>query len=257
MFINLNTFKHLLPRSRAWQIIVEKQLRQFFVGLVDAPQDVQDYQDGVWADYRPADTTKLDEWDDQFGLLQADITEAERRERLAAAWMALGGQDPRYLQDVVQAAGFPLFIHEWWYPQAEPVAIPRRPINYLDDGTEPDTIRGPLLGGPPIMGAGSPVMGSSKNFGPTKPTYIMGNPKAIMGGVVMGSRHRLGELIDDNLTSGIISDDPSDWPYFLYWGAEQFPFTVDIPKERETELKTLLLKLCPAQQRIGLLVNFE
>lgn len=110
----LNVFKHVLPRARAWSITIDKKLRQLFQGLADTPADVQDYQNTVWQDYRPAETTELVKWEDQFGLLQSAAPEPDRRAALAAAWRSLGGQSPGYLQGTVRDAGFDVYIHEWF-----------------------------------------------------------------------------------------------------------------------------------------------
>lgn len=229
MTIGLETYKHVLPRARAWRITIDKQLRQFFVGVSDAPADVQAYQDGVWNDYRPFETTKLDEWDDQFGLLPTAAGDAARRDRLDAAWKALGGQSPRYLQDTVQAAGFDVYIHEWWFPSLLPTLTPRDPGNYIS-----------------VDGTGSFVL---TQLG--RSTSQLGGPSA-----TLGRSRLLGELLTSNPDPVEIPSDPTLWPFFLYWGAATFPDMATVDADREAEFKTLLLKLCPAQQWLGLLVEF-
>ena len=113
-------FTHLLPNARAWRLMVDKQLRQFFEGLAPTGSDAVSFFDGVWLDLFPETTRELDAWESQFGLRDTGLTEQERRDRLAAAWSATGGQDPRYIQDTLQANGFDVYVHEWWVPGTEP-----------------------------------------------------------------------------------------------------------------------------------------
>lgn len=229
--INLDTFKHLLPKARAWSITAEKQLRQFFVGLVSTFSDAQSYQDDTWFDFRPQETTKLSQWEDQFGLLPAGLTEQERRDRLEATWKALGGQSPRYLQDTVQDAGFPLFIHEWVNPAGLPSRVPWNPNAWI----APDAAGGYVL-------------------------TQLGKPSSQLGraSTQLGKARALSYLITDNLPDPPTwpMTDTTKWPYFLYFGDATFGDVVQIPAEREVELRTLLLKICPAQQWLGMFVEF-
>lgn len=229
MRVSLDTFKHLLPTGRAWSLTVSKRLRQFFTGLVGPLADAQDYQDVAYNDVRPQYTTKLSEWEFQFGIFVSAATEQDRRDRLTAAWRALGGQDPRYLQDTVQAAGFPLFIHEWWVPGSEP-PVARNPNAYIapDNGAWV-TVK---LGAPGVQ---------------------LGRPST-----QLGKARKLRYLIDDNLPDPPVwpQNDQTKWPYFLYFGGETFGDVVTLPAAREAELRTLILKLCPAQLWCGLLVEF-
>ena len=107
---------HLLPNARAWRLTITKTLRSFFEGLTYIWTDPREFIDLVWKDIDPATTRELDMWEEQFDLPNRGLTESERRDRLAAAWKASGGQSPRYLQDTLQAAGFEVYIHEWWDP---------------------------------------------------------------------------------------------------------------------------------------------
>ncbi len=267
MRVNLDTYQHLLPRARAWQVIINKKLRQFFQGLVDLPSGVQDTQDQTWADYRPADTTKLAEWETQFGLLPTDATEQDRRDRLAAAWRTLGGQSPRYLQDAIQAAGFNVYLYESSFARAGTgKCLYRQPWFYLNDGRFPDKIiiRG-VMGEPDFqMGEPDAMLASRYNLGATVGIMQMGEPAVQMGepAVQMGEYRRLGVLLTDPLPAGStipVEGQEDEWPYILYWGGSPVlgqPSTAIIPRSREQEFKTLILKLSPAQQWHGLLIDF-
>jgi hypothetical protein len=165
----LGTFKHLLPRARAWSLTKDKELRRFFEGLAGEPIAARKSLDNIFDDHYPAYTRELSAYEKQFALPASSLTDPQRRDRLAAAWKALGGQSPRYIQDILQAAGFDVYVHEWFETEksylamcgeaaaesgealiscgdyyvkqsggsvnndATPVA--RVPSNYIDDGT--------------------------------------------------------------------------------------------------------------------------
>ena len=124
--------QHLLPNARAWRLTVDKQLRQFFEGLTGLGSDIKDFFDLIWLDIDPQETRELDAWESQFGLPNTLTDEQERRDRLDAEWKATGGQSPRYIQDTLQAAGFDVYVHEWW---ADTVPTARNPLLVLNDGS--------------------------------------------------------------------------------------------------------------------------
>jgi hypothetical protein len=109
-------FQHLVPFSEAWRTTLEKQLRQFFEGLAEGTQKpTVEFVDDAYLQVFPATTDQLDEWETQFfGQPRDGLLEADRRTLLDARWKAQGGQSPRYIQDILQAAGFDLYVHEWW-----------------------------------------------------------------------------------------------------------------------------------------------
>ena len=114
----LNTYKHLLPNARAWRVTIDKTLRRFFEGLTGLPEDAKQFYDLLLCDLDPQKTRELSAWENQFGLLDYILTEQQRRDRLEATWKALGGQSPRYIQDTLQAAGFDVYVHEFFEPSA-------------------------------------------------------------------------------------------------------------------------------------------
>jgi len=100
-----NSLRHLLPDSVAWRVVVERTLKKYLSGLSSAGTDAVAFVDAVSEDLWPETTRELEEWERQFDL-EGVGTEAARRLDLAAAWAARGGQSPKYLQDVLRAAGF-------------------------------------------------------------------------------------------------------------------------------------------------------
>jgi hypothetical protein len=126
----INLFKHLLPRALAWSITKPtKYLRKFFDGLVEGllvPARL--FIDLFWYDMFPQTTRKLADWEWQFGIQKAQLTEQQRRDRLDARWGHFSiNLSPRAVQDALQANGFPVYVHDWWVPGTDP-PVPRDPL---------------------------------------------------------------------------------------------------------------------------------
>lgn len=226
----LRIFQHLLPDAVAFRLSVGKKLRKFFKGLTGAQQDVKDFVDLVWEDLLPETTRFLELWEKQWGL-PGTGSDSERRDRLAATWQALGGQSPRYLQDIVQAAGFPLYVYEWWSSGPDPY-VARDPRLYTTT---------PLIGtvqcGEPLAQCGEPTALSN--------AFLVNDP---------------GYLVNKDLTRRApppVPDDPDTWPYFLYFGDDTFGESALISPSRRAELEELLLSICPTQHWIVLMVTSD
>lgn len=258
----LRIFRHLLPRARAWRITLDKQLRQFFEGLAATGDDVKQFLDQVWLDIFPDTTRELSDWETQFGLRAGQLTEQERRDRLAGAWKALGGQSPRYIQDTLQAAGFDVYVHEWWDPAALPVyafycgdaaaeageagvectaVIPeaRDPLAVL----APDNITA-------VPGYGYPLV--------NKITEIEPNLIALAGEAVAEAGEPLASCYNyvDFIFGVKRYETPTDGHYVLYIGGETFGDLAQVPADRRDEFENLCLKICPAQQWLGILAEY-
>ncbi len=267
--------QHLLPRAVAWRITTQKRLRQLFEGLSGWPSDVRDYADSVYDDLDPQKTREVQGWEGQFGLMigkpivgpSADTPEnvVNRRNALSSAWRQQGGQSPLYLQTCVQAAGFPVYIHEWWtddppFTQAQcgnadvqcgedraqcsAGLISRFKRNPLDYTHQPaigsiqcgdgDQYTMPQCTGPETAGVVQPMCNR----------FLMNEP---------------GYIVNKGLNKEApppIPNNPDAWSYFLYFGGENFPDRASVPRARQEELERLILKLRPSQQWCVMMVDY-
>ena len=267
----LEVYKHLLSDGKAWALSKNKQLREFFEGLSRVPENVKSFYDLIFSDLLPLTTRELEAWEKQFNL-PGTGSDADRRARLDARWKEKGGQDPRYLQDTLQAAGFNVYIHEWWEPGTEPAlnvktcATPRNPSLYI---YQPGTSALPAVAcGEPLSLCGEPGALSGETLslptgyslvnkiGETLPEYfaLCGIPTALAGesDVLCGNfNNYVFRRKQYNLPT-----DPNKWPYFVYYGGPNFPDVGYIPAARRDEFEDLLLKINPLQLWIGVLVEF-
>jgi hypothetical protein len=227
----LRQLQHLLPTGIAWRTtIVAKTLRKLMEAFAAVFQSAREFIDLVHADRFPTTTRDLASWEYQFGLV-ASATDEDRRLSLAGAWAAQGGQSPRYLQDTVQAAGFDVYIHEWWEPPNVDPRTPRDPRTYTTQ---------PLIGttqcGESLAQCGESLAQCNR--------FLANEP---------------GYLVNLNLADVApppVPADPATWRYFIYWGGETFPDTADVPADRRAEFERLILKLSPANNWLVTLVNY-
>ncbi len=256
-------FQHLLPQSLSWEITPVKQLRELFDGLTILGEESKQFTDDVFLDVFPQTTRELPAWESQFNLLNAEnLTEQERRDRLDAAWSATGGQSPRYLQDLLQANGFDVYVHEWWDGADEQPRTVRNPntyvstnLDFLTEMNDTDT----------EMGEAVMEMGEVASKGyvlvnkiiVADPTYMveMNDTDTEMGESFMDMGQFTG--IEYVQRTYIVPTNPDVWPYFVYIGAETFPDFANIPIERRNEFETLLLRYMPGHLWIGVLVTYS
>lgn len=224
-------YEHLLPRAEAWRITVAKTLRSFFDGISGGPEDARDFIDDVYDDLDPSTTRELEAWEAQFGITPGP-TVAGRRLVVDAAWKATGGQSPRYLQDTVQAAGFPqLFVHDWWSSGPGPY-VARDPRLYTNVPLFGTTQCGEALA---QCGEASALCNA----------FLANDPKYLVNQVLLP------------IAPPPVLADPTTWPFFIYWGAETFGVEAVVGADRRAELEELLLKLCPTQLWIVEIIDFQ
>ena len=88
MFISdlFRVILHLLPRSKAFRMTIDKTLRRFFLGLAGFFERGKSKSESAWLDLFPSTTNRLTDWERQFNLRDSGLTESQRRSRLDAAW---------------------------------------------------------------------------------------------------------------------------------------------------------------------------
>lgn len=265
MSLFLRVFKHLLPSGKAWRITTGKALRQLVFGLAGTADDARAFTDRAFLDIRPRDTRELSTWGDQFAISGGD------RDRLAAAWQALGGQDVAYIQSTLRAAGFDVYIHEWWQPGSTPAvgvhapATARNPLLVL----RPNSVATALMVecGEPDAQCGEEWAQCGNRLNPVGyplvNTVFESRPWQI---AVAGSRFALAGK-DEALAGNYRGhrdyvrryDLPTDsklWPYFLYIGGAEFGTIAKVPQERQAEFEALALKISPLHLWIGVIVEY-
>jgi len=229
------TFQHLLPRALAWRSTIATMLRRYIEGLAAFAGDVRTFIDLVYLDLFPPSTRELAAWESQFALPSSG-DETTRRLTLAARWAAQGGQSPDYIQSVLHAAGFTsVFIHEWW--TSGPPFLARDPRDYTTE----------------------PITGFYQCEPSSEWECLDPEPGEQLGAHCDDSlANDPGYLVNLDLTRRAppaVPSDPARWPYFLYFAGEAFPELAPVDATRVDELKELLLKICPMQQWIVLLID--
>ena len=237
----LSNFKHLLPKARAWVLTPNKPLRQFVDGLSRVASDTRVFLDEVFENLDPQQTEALSDWEAQFNLPNSALTEQQRRDRLQARWAAQGGQDPTYIQETLQAAGFDVYVHEWWEPTTrgdsggsvnnDVTPVARDPNAFLTDS---DLLVNKIL------------VETNVALGDGSGDFQDGNPAAQDG----------SDLVQYDFQAYTLPSDPNTFPYFLYIGGETFPTLANVDATRREEFEDLCLKICPTEQWLGILVTY-
>ena len=235
--------QHLLPKAEAWNVTkVTKKLRLYLEAYAENASDVRDFFDSIHAELLPATTTHLEEYEFQFNL-PGTGSDATRRLALDAAWKTNGGQSPSYIQGVLHAAGFTnLYLHEWWsgsgppYTARDPRTWTSRPHLGTFQCTGPE-----FPSTQPQCSAQVDADGPVENQ-PQCNRFLANDP---------------GYLVNKRLTNDApppVPDDPTKWPFFIYFCGATFGTPAQIDMARRAELERLLLKICPTQHWIVLMI---
>lgn len=262
---------HLLPKGRAWNVTVSKYLRRFVVGLTGIQTDLKAFFDLLWTDILPDSTTKLDEWEEQFGLPANGMSDDDRRDRLDGRWKALGGQSPYYIQNTLRDAGFDVYVYDWWEPGSEPAigshacATARNPLLYLQASYAAVSLMvecGEALAqcgeafaqaGNQVDPRGYPLV--NKTYA-TVPDYVMlcGEADAECGEALAECGEYDGYI--QAYVDYIVPNDPLLWPYFWYVGGPSFGDIAQVLPSRKNEFEELILKIGPLHLWVGVLVEY-
>lgn len=202
-----------------------RDIDRFWWALAHPFAVARQFIDLAYLDLFPDTTREIEAWEDRFGLLPA-TTEDDRRANISASWQATGGQSADYLQTIFQAAGFAVYVHEWFNTPS-----PYDPRAYTQD---------PLVG---TVQCGEPIA-------------KCGEPDALCNGLLANNVGYLQNGLLDGKAPPAIPTNPDAWRYFLYIGGQTFPNTAQVPAVRRQEFERLILKLRPSQQWLVALVDY-
>ena len=271
--ISLDIFKHLLPRAKAWSLTENKTIRHLFTGLTAVAQQVKIFIDNIYSDIDPQKTRQLNIWEKQFNLGRTGISVQGRRDRLEATWKSLGGQSKDYIQSTLQAAGFNVYVHEYWADiegrpnggsvNKDVTPTVRDPFDYLSDGTNAGAYL--MFDGGAVAQGGDPIAMDGAIIVPD--AYPLVNKVTIAsttgqgdGGADFQDNDTLAQdgcfVLTYALKQYLIPEDKKTWPYFLYFTGKTFPEPALVPISRRAEFENLCLKLCPLEQWLGIVVQY-
>ena len=249
------TIQKLLPKGRAFRLPFENDLYKFHQAQAKEPERICDFYVDVRDSGLPPNVPSdaLDDWETFLGLLaNSNLTDAERNERALGKLTAVGGQGLDYIQDQLQAAGFPIFVYE-----NNPAAGAREYITLLGDTgiqmddfqlgdftdrINPASLAGILLAGPPIYFNEIDYIGSMLND-----TNVEMND------------FQLGQFTTSLIKEFeyVIPADSATFIFFWFLAGPGGIFDfVDIPADREEDFKSLVFQLKPAHTWVIAQVNF-
>lgn len=229
----------LFPRSEAWRVSLETALRKLVAGFSWLPAAARIFVDRIYLQLSPSgmDARTLPDWERQFGINFPSTDEATRRLAIASKWAAMGGQSPRYIEDVLRGAGFDVYVHECWQLPSAPPRTPHDPRDYAED---------PLISTYQCLDDDDdPHECIDTRSGPQCTDWLV---------------NEVNYIVNDSLTPHApppIPDDPARFPYFVYIGGETFPETATVPLARRTEFRELILSIVPVRHWIITLVEYD
>ncbi len=224
--------RHLLPDAAAWRAREggTRPIERFLAGLAGGPADARAFIDSAYLDLYPDSTREIEQHEHEFALASTG-SEAQRRSAIAAAWRATGGQSPSYLQGILQAAGFDVYLHDPWEPGGPPY-VSRDPRDYTD----------PILIGTVQCGDTHAECGETEA---QCDAFLRNSPNYLVNETLV---RRPPPPVPDN---------PIYWRRFMYVGGATFPDHAPVPIARRAEFEALLLQLRPTSLWIVLLIDYE
>lgn len=225
-------------------MVADRPLRRFLEGLAAFADGVRDYIDDVRDDLEPARTRALASWEREFGLSSAGTT-AQRVARLEAAWADGGGQSPAHLQETVEAAGFPLCLHEWWTTDVSPRTAydPRNIASDPLSGTTQCTASVMLSDQPQCLDTASATSAWPQ---PQCDAFLANETKYLVN------------LLHAETVPPRLPASSALWHQFAYWAGSRYVREVPalIDGSLRGDLERLLLKLKPAQSWVVANVDY-
>ncbi len=243
------TLRSLFPTGQVFKFFAGTTFRKFIDALAEMPERIITHADLVRDSGIPVNLPpeSLSDWENFLALTPDSLlSDQQRSDRISGKIATIGGQGPEYLQDVLQAAGFPVYVVEnsdssgYVYMSAlGNFQLGEIELGEYSGRIDPRSVTGHLI-------YGAPVWETWKNY-----TTALGN-------------FELGdaELADYNGTETIPKVyviPPTVNRFIFIWflcgpmGINDF---VDIPSERETDFRMLIESIKPVHTWVIAQVNF-
>lgn len=224
-------FQSLLPNGQPFLLSSGKNITKLFDAISGVFSDAKKEIDKTELDLYPQTTRFLDEFERQFGLTPGNLTTQQRRDRLAAEWAVFDGQSPYFIQKIIQAYGFDVYAYDWWDDNStQGNVIVKNPFSYIADSKNPSS---------PLTGCGIDNM-------------VCGNKYAYCGRRSSAN----GYLLVNKDREYNIPTDKKYWSSIIYFGGKNWGDLATIPFSRKEEFEDLLLRICPTEKWIGVLVRY-
>jgi hypothetical protein len=166
----------------------------------------------------------LSDWEEFLNLLPGTrLSVQQQNKRIIGKYSQVGGQGPEYIQDILQKSGFPLYVYENRADEGvkTPLAVLGTAslgsftLGEYTDRIDPRSLAGHLYAGPPRF----------RN----RKDYTLGEPTTVTEEVPY-----------------VISADSTKYIFFIFLAGPGGIYDfVDIPEERENDLKLLLYEIKP------------
>lgn len=232
--MGLRPFSALFPAGHAWSSpstsILKRLAGVFNAKLTEAASDVH----AVFEDSFAETTRELSSWENELGLREGPTTFA-RRSAIDAALKSDGGQSLTFLQNILQSAGFNVWVHTCW--ASESLAVRRDPRVYAN---------------PPEYG--TELCTDQVSWGQPQCTSVQLWDQPQCNGVVRGVNYFNNITLQDDYVPPIPNDSVF-WPFFIYVGGETFPEYAEIDMSRYDELMRLICRHRPLRHWVVLLVQ--
>jgi uncharacterized protein YmfQ (DUF2313 family) len=245
------TLRSLFPVGQVFRFFAGSTFRLFIDSLAEMPERIITHADLVRdagiPGYIPLDA--LSDWESFLNLMpDTALSTLQRQQRISGKMAKSGGQAWEYVQDVLQQAGFPVYVYENLENELSArvytSALGNMQLGEVELGEFSGRIDPRSLTGHLIYGA--PVWITLKNY-----TSALGN-------IELGE----GQLGDYNGTETTVAEytiPPTASRFIFIWfiaGPDGIHDIVDIPAERETDFRKLVESIKPVHTWCLAQVNF-
>lgn len=246
----------MFPKSEIFAGIIERVFTKYIYSIGSVPKAVHDWVSHIFLDLIPEYTTRALDWSRQFNFpAQQTVT------KLQAEWKQQGGQSPNYLQESLHNAGYAnLFVHEWWKASTDGSVYECGDGHECGDGSE--------CGGFKSVGSTPELRNPFPLINGTAPNNLLVNPVQTITGnykYECGDGHECGDGSECSPSTGLLYFDKiyphpvnyDDAHFYFYIGGETWPDHALVIDHQLADIKRIVYKIKPMQQRVVLLVDIQ